>query len=299
MRQRELSLKKCTKESCERCDMGYILSEHVKPIMQCLTNDIKDYYMALLTTKCLNTAVAISFFMLGNKGIKIANFCDSVEVQNRHEQKKDDNVVLIQSLRRNILNKQTKFRQLFYILMTDSTFPHDDNNNRHFPGHVFIIEKIPGDPEPTYYFHQSYINKYDYNGHIKRNNNTLSMSWLDIKRMMEQIHYTLLNPIWDENTVKYWKQITFVDTKHMLGAKSGGKMFLCWKKAKLTDCIGRLESYTNEKLKQISKMKISELSTVYGEASSYDSEQTPLTVSEMKDSLETLRNKIIISKQKV
>ena len=34
--------------------------------------------------------------------------------------------------------------------------------------------------------------------------------------MMKQIRYVLQNPVLDENTVKYWKQITFVDTKDLI-----------------------------------------------------------------------------------
>jgi hypothetical protein len=296
MEKRQLLLDKCTKTSCKRCDMGYILKDFIKPIMQCLTVDIPDYYMRLLTTKCLNNAVLMSYFMLGKKGIKIANACDSVKVQERHSNKVDNNTTILIKLRKTLLNKQCKYRQLFYILMTDSSFPHDDGMSRHFPGHVFVIEKIPGNPDPIYYFHQAYINQYDYAGHIKRNNNTLELSWDSAKRMIEQIHYILLNPTWDENSVKYWKDITFVNTKNMLGAKSQGKMFLCYRKAQVTDCIDRLEEYTKLKLKQISKLKISKLNETYGSAALYDSDQNPLSVIEMQRSLKKLLLRINKSK---
>jgi hypothetical protein len=37
-----------------------------------------------------------------------------------------------------------------------------------FPGHVFILEKIPSKDEPYFYFYQSYINNYDLKDHIKK-----------------------------------------------------------------------------------------------------------------------------------
>lgn len=291
-----LSVSKCTEASCPRCDLGYIIRYYVKPIMQCLTNDIPSYYMGLKTTKCLNLSLKIAFLLLGNRGIKIADFCDTTLVAKRHEEGKDVNSVLMERLRRNILHKTCHYRQLYYILMTDASFPHDDGKDRHFPGHVFVIEKIPGGLLPMYYFHQAYINAYDYNGHIKRNNGSLSLSWHDVKRMMEQIHYVLMNPTWDQNSVDYWKQITFVNTSKMLGAHSGGKMYLCFRKARVTDCVGRLEKYTKEKLAQIDKLPISKMNDIYGDAKAYDAEEKPLTVKEMQSSLRKLSKHIEKSK---
>ena len=285
----QLSLGNCTKERCLRCDFGYILKDFVKPIMQCLTNDIKDYYMRLLVTKCLNQSVLMAYFMLGKKGIKLADACDTTKVQQRHEAGEDSNAILLESLKKDLLYKRCKYRYLYYILMTDAEFPHDDGNARNFPGHVFIIEKIPNlNGDPTFMFHQAYINAYDYKGHIKRNNNSLSMSYKQISDMVEQINYVLLSPKWDSESVKYWKKITFVNTSNMLGANSGGKMFLCYRKARITDCVNRLETYTTKKLQDISKLKVSELNNIYGDNSLYDQDQGPLTNAEMKKNLEKL-----------
>ena len=180
--------------------------------------------------------------------------------------------------------------------MTDSEFPHPDGVKRHFPGHVFIIEKIPNKPLPKYYFHQSYINQYDYKGHIKRNGNSLSMTYKDIEEMIAEIHYVLMSPTWDENSVKYWKKITFVDTKKLLGAESGGKMFLCCRRSRVTDCVDNLDKYITKKLKSITTHKLSQLDEVYGDKSAYDADQKPLTVREMQNSLTSLQNKIKIHK---
>ena len=287
MEKRQLSLEKCTKISCKPCDMGYILKDYIRPIMQCLTNDIKDYHMRLLVTKCLNQAVMMSFFMLGKKGIEIANACDSVKVQQRHKDKIDNNTDVLEGLQTQLLYPRCRYRQMFYILMSDAQFNHRDGVTRHFPGHVFVIEKIPGGSKPSYYFHQSYINKYDYNGHIKRNNG-LALKWDDVKRMIEQIRYVIMSPTWDANSVRFWKQITFVDTSNLLGAESGDHMFLCFRKARVSDCVGRLESYVRRKLSGISKLKLGRMNEVYGDQTMYDSDQKQLTNIQMKTSLEKL-----------
>lgn len=293
-----LSVDKCTKQQCDRCDFGYIISNYIKPIMQCLTMDIKEYYMRLLTTKCLNSAVLVAYFMLGKRGIDIANFCDTHKVRDRHSEGKCNNVDLLDKLQIQLLHPICKYRQLYYILITDTEFPHPDGVNRHFPGHVFIIEKIPAKngQKPSYYFHQSYINQYDYAGHIKRNNGSLELTWDNVKRMVEQIRYVILNPTWDENSVKAWKDITFVNTKKMLGAQSQGKMFLCFKRSKVSDCIGRLESYTVKKLREIGKLKMDKMNEIYGDKTAYDENQKPLTNIKMKEELERLHADIKNSK---
>jgi hypothetical protein len=265
--------------------------------MQCLSNDLKDWYMRLLTTKCLNNAITMTYLMLGQRGMRLADACDSSKVQERHKAGQESNPPILKKMKQQILYKSCKYRQLYYILMTDSEFTHPDGITRHFPGHVFIIEKIPNTPSPKYYFHQSYINKYDYKGHIKRNNNSLLMTYEQIEEMIGEIHYVLMNRTWDENSVKYWKKITFVDTKNLLGAESGGKMFLCFRRAKVTDCVENLNKYIIKKLKHINKHKLSELDETYGNKSAYDSDQNPLTVREMQKSLESLQNKIKSHKQ--
>ena len=135
----------CTSKKCDRCDIGYILKNYVKPIIQCLTNDIKEYYMKLLTTKCLNSAVMISIFMLGKKkGLELANYCDNGDTKKRHIDNIDNNNNILLNYKKLILNNQSKHRILYYILLTDGYFTF--NNKKppaYFPGHVFILEQIP------------------------------------------------------------------------------------------------------------------------------------------------------------
>lgn len=293
---KELELDSCTKEKCSACDIGYLIKDFVKPIMQALTIDVKDYYMRLLTTKCLNLAVCISFFMAGpKKGIAIADYCDSNLTTKRHESGEINNITLMDAMQKDILNKNVKYRYLYYILMTDSYLPTDDSNepSKFFCGHVMIIEKIPNGKDPYYYFYQAYINEYDFKGHVKKNKNTLKIPYNKMVDMLKKMKYILLNKYWDETSIKYWKDITFVDSSALLGSKPTNKIYLCYKKAKLNKCVEHLLKYTNQKLKDTTKYKAEDMNKIYGDPSLFDSDQNPLTVYDMKRSFEKLQNRII------
>jgi hypothetical protein len=299
MNTKKLSLDRCTKETCKKCDLGYIIKDYVKPLMQCLTLDIKDYYMRLLVSKCLNNAILISFFMTGKKkALQMGNYCDTHATTKRHESGEQNNADLIDKLDADLLYKKNiKHRYLYYILMTDAYLPTDNTQEEHkfFCGHVFIIEKIPGENGslPFYYFYQSYINEYDFKGHIEKNKNTLKKTYEEMYDMLKKIKYILLNKHWDDTSVKYWKDITFVDTSQLKGGKPHNKIYLCYSKTKLKECIKHIEKYVRGHLKIISKHKNEDMNKIYGDSSLYDADQQPLTVYRMKTSLEKLQNTII------
>lgn len=289
-----------TSRDCNKCDIGYILKKYITPLIQTLTNDIQKYYMQLLTTKCLNTAVMISIFMLGKqKGISIANYCDTEQTRSRHLQSKDTNNTILSTLRIDIF-KNTNYRQLYYILLTDGKFKNNDiqKNDLFFPGHVFIIEKIPSNSnEPYYYFYQSYINHYDLKEHIKKNNNSLKLSFTKMQVLLDNLEYVLTTPTWDQQCIDAWKNITFVDTIHLKDSICKDNFFLCVKKAKITDCLKHIEKYTAEKLAEIEKYPSSKLNDIYGDNKLYEKNQKSLTIKQMYLQLQKLYKDVSIKKK--
>lgn len=286
-----------TKENCRRCDIGYIIKNYVKPLIQTLTNDIKEYYMRLLTTKCLNSAVMVSIFMLGKKkGIEIANYCDTEMTKKRHMANLETNNSIISNFKHDILDKKCKYRYLYYILLTDGKFPYNNSTKdpAFFPGHVFILEKIPDNDKPYFYFYQSYINKYDLKEHIKKNNNSLKLSYEHTEQLINNLEYILESNTWDNNCVNAWKYFTFADTSNMLNSNSKGNFFLCIRKAKVVDCLKHIEKYTLDKIKKLEKIPLD--NKVYGDVSLYDINQKPLSVKEMSKKLNKLYEDV--SKQK-
>lgn len=289
------SLDRCTRKVCPRCDIGYILKEYVKPLMQLLTNDIREYNMQLLTTKCLNTAVMLMIFMLGAKrGIAKAERCDANFMMTEHMNGRMKNSSMLSYMQRKLLRRGTKFRELYYILMNDNQFPYPNSSEQaFFPGHVFILEKIPGDPEPMYYFYQSYINAYDFKGHVENHGNTLKKSYADVQKMFSQIQYIVQNGVWDDKCVEYWKDFTYVDTSSIKGSITQGKLFICCSVARVTWCIEHIQSYVNTNLRRFKRMSADELGRVFGNSNYYNSRQTPLTNFEIKVSLEKISNDIL------
>jgi hypothetical protein len=295
---KKLSLDKCTKKSCNRCDLGYIIKDYVKPLMQALTIDIPDYYMRLLTSKCLNTSVLIAFFMAGkDKALMMANYCDTRATAKRHQEGTDNNKTIVEKLTKDVLYKRVEYRYLYYILMTDATLPMDDPNEKgkFFCGHVFIIEKIPGNT-PYYYFYQSYINEYDFKGYIKKHNNTLKKTYQEMEVMLNKIKYILLNKYWDSNSVKYWKDITYVDTTQLLNSKPSNNIFLCFKKIKLKQCVENISKYVKSKLEQISLLNYDSMNKTYGDPSLFDKDQNALSAKEIQSSFINLQNHINYNK---
>lgn len=285
----------CNK-ACQKCDIGYVLKNYVKPLMQTLTIDIKDFYMKLLTTKCLNTAVMLSIFMLGRKrGLDIAGYCDTVKTRKRHMENIDSTHVILSSFRDDFLVHATRNREFYYILLTDGSFPYEGTSKppAFFPGHVFILEKIPTDDGPIFYMYQSYINKYDFKEHIKKNHGTLKISPKRAVSIADTLEYILQADTWDAECVKLWKKMTFVDTTDIMGSSCKNRFFLCIRKAPVKDCLKHIQQYTEQKLKEIEKIPDAHLCMkIYGDTSLYDKSQKPLTVSEMYRQLKSLHKDV-------
>ena len=293
-----LILQKCTPMSCKQCDIGKIFKNYVLPLMQTIGNDLKEYNFKLRTTKCLNTSLILSFLLLGPIGIKRASYCDTQNVIERHESGKTNNREVLDKLKKDILDKTKPGRFVYYILVTDAYFPFDNTNKKDqfWPGHVFLMERIPNGEEPFYYFYQSFINQYDFKGHYERNNNTLKMSWSKLKETLDNLDYTLTNDKWDEKITKFWKDFTFVDMKEGKGSNSKGKFFICYNKTPATECVKYLEDYTDKKLEELNKLPTSSNNQIYGDASRYDKRENPMTNIEIKKCLTKLKKQIDLNR---
>lgn len=295
----------CTNElDCNQCDIGYVLAKYVTPLMQTLTNDIRDYYMRFLTTKCLNTAVMLSVFMLGKeRGIAVANYCDIYKTRERHQRGEDSNRNIVSDLRRGVLNKNFKKRQFYYILLTDGNFPYEEEGRQaaFFPGHVFIIEKIlskvPGDP-PIYYIYQSYINQYDLKKH-RSLNKSLRLSVDKLQTILSGLDYILNQvSVWDEECVRFWKELTFIDTSELIGSQCKGNIFLCVKNESLDACLTHINRYVKEKMMELRvllKTHPEKAKDIYGDSTLYEESPSAKALSngEMLRSLASLYQDIV------
>jgi hypothetical protein len=264
--------------------------------MQLLTIDLKEYNMRLLTTKCLNSAVLIMYFMLGKKGVSIAQQCDTRAVIQRHTNGEENNYNILNDLKKDVLSKNIRQRYLYYILLTDGHFlvpnQEDDQRTIFFPGHVFILEKTPT-PEGIYFqVYQSYINHYDIKGHYKNNKNSVKMNINEVETLIDNIGYILNAEKWDDKCIKYWKQFTHVDTKEFKDSFSKNRFFLCYRKSPVTACLQNIKTFATKKIKILSK--IPQKSLIYGDSSLYEEKEKPLStfaiMTDMKHMLQKLGN---------
>lgn len=278
-------------KTCKRCDLVYILKDYVKPIMQLLTVDIKQYNMRLLTTKCLNTGIMIMYFMLGKKGIQLASQCDTQVVIKKHKEGLENNAAVLYGLKNDILSKKHKQRYLYYIMLTDGYFEKSNIDTIFFPGHVFILEKIPNaNGSFEYQVYQSYINKYDIKGHFENNQNSVLMTYNQVRLLIEKIQHIMTSETWDEKCIKYWKDFTFVDTTNLKDTRCKDQFFICYRKSTVKTCLGNIRSYIKEKMKILSK--IQDKTKIYGDMSQFDMSQQPLSVHQLSDQVQTLFFKI-------
>lgn len=281
------------------CDIGYVIKDHVKLLMQLLTNDLPQFNLKLQTTKCLNTAIMLMQFLLGDKGIKIANACDTRGVIARHTEGQEDNNVILTQLTKQLFSKREKSRTLYYILLSDGYFEKDLlSQAKYFPGHVFILEKIYDSDinDHIFFFYQSYINQYTLNEHIQMNKG-LKVSKSRAQQLINDLTHVLTSKTWDKDNVRRWYDMTFADSSDLLNSKSQQKFFLCFRKAKTTTCLQRLEKYLKSKQQiLLSKVEEGKADEVYGDVTLYDNTIKPLTNKQMLVSTQALLSKIKYNK---
>ena len=286
--------RRCVDNKCtqKRCDIVYVIMRYLTPLMQCLTNDIREYNMQLLTTKCLNTAVMLMFFLLGRKGLEHSRYCDSHSVIDRHNKGIDNNKSVMKKMFKCILNKRISSRYVYYILMNDGYFdaPSKPEGRAYFPGHVFIIERSFSGSDTYFNLYQSYINEYDLKGYYIKNR-TLRYTFEQMKDLLQKLQYITSIGTWDDKCVQYWMDFTHVDTSNLKGAHQGGKLFICFSYDKLKVCVENIKHYVNEKLGEIrNKVKSKEdMRVIYGNPSYYNNSPVkPLTYGDMKINLESI-----------
>lgn len=285
-----LKLARCNTKTCGRCDVVYIIMKYITPLLQCLTNDIREYNMQLITTKCLNTAVSLMYFLLGNKGVQKATYCNSNTVVDRHKSGEANNKDIMRKMKKVILNKNIKKRYVYYILFNDGYFPitkDGQESSSYFPGHVFLMERNQDEDGSFFNIYQSYINKYDLLGFYDKKK-TFKYSMEDTRDIILKLEYILDADTWDKNCVQYWKDFTHVDTSNIQGSRHKGHLFVCFTYDKVKVCVDNIKKYVDEKLlplKVISKDKPNE---VYGNASYYTSDSKPLTNLQMQNQLQII-----------
>lgn len=279
----------CYKPVKQRCDIGYVVKDYVKPVMQAMTHDIKSYNMRLITTKCLNTAVMFMVLFFGESALEDTEYCDVANVVKRHKSAEDNNVALAKQLHEDMMKPSSK-RMVYYIMLTDGHFVRPDGHTAFFPGHVMVWEKVPTAKRNHYYIYQSYINKYDYKGSLAfREWSAVSESKMG--KFMLRLEKFMTERVWTKRMVNFWEDLTNVNTIDMLGGKPVDCFYLCYRVRENYQCLTNLYRLVEDTLHAIPTDDES-ANKIYGESSDYEKRERPLTNRQMFDSFHSLRDNL-------
>lgn len=326
------------------CDIGYLIEDHIPAIMQLMTHKLPDYNMQLVTSKCLNTAVMMMYLMLGEEALQMTSYCEVPNVQARqnvtkHRKDCKHRLEVMKNLKKQLFANVD--RALFYVMITDgqmllpsaTTAPNSSKNANvnakgngnangnanakaktkpegiMFPGHVFVIERVPRIEVPrncTFNIYQSYIYHYDLAEHIDANE-SLSVGFKGMDEIMEGLCCIMEKDVWDDECAKAWMKLTHTPYSHASKwkgcVKAPSTMLPCFAERQTDKCITNLNSLIKEGLEHLRDSKIHpDQSVIYGSKNMFpnpDPKTTgapprpqPLTVAQMIDQLEKLQSKL-------
>lgn len=240
-----------------RCDITQIVMRYLTAIMQVLSVEIKTYNIGMKTTKCINTAIMLTYILSKSTEYNKIMKCEVGAINARYSRLKAPLATknrILRELKSELEDKRDPQRYLYYIILTNNKMVRVDASKSEptafFPGHVFIIDKQnDGAGNYTYRIYQSYVNKYDLTGHYRLNNNTTALNKLRVPEIIAGIDH-IINNTWDETAVAFWTRLTGIDTTDLIGY-STAKHNLCYTKIRVEKCYSQLLEFTNRSIANI------------------------------------------------
>ena len=297
---KQLQLEVCTKEKCKECDLVYLIKDYIKVLLQAFDNDLSEYSMALIVTKCLNSAVLVMYMYLGDQALKHTRFCDVTNVRNRYvDAPWSMSVEQFNGFKRRVLNQVTRYRYLYYIMITHATMKNANNSNKeqHFPGHVFVIEKIPSQSrsgKPKYSIYQAYINKYDLNGFYKKNHSSLGVSYEKMTNWVNELEHFFQAETWDERNIKFWESLTKINASEFVDSIKKDAILFCYKDVKITKCASTMKTLLKKKIQDIELNHNDKMNNIYNNVEPYYKKDKPYLTRDLLVQLKELYEKLLI-----
>ena len=282
------------------CEVTNLIMKYLIPLMQFLSVDMSEYNMMLKTTKCLNTAVMLVYLIGGIDQLNKAEFCDSYKVNKRYKNKKEKikyKIDQFDKLKKDISTKNIRKKWFYYILLTHTDMQNSLNSTnkttQFFPGHVFIIDKYKEcNSTVNYKIYQSYINKYDLIGHYKKNRNTMKLKNNDIEYLLNGLKNIISNPVWNKDAVKFWNNLSFVDTTNLINHKTENINF-CYSKIRIDTCYKNIKQFVKKALTKIKNdIKLNNLNKYTVEQNNSDFKIKELNIYELQKQLTLLYNEL-------
>jgi hypothetical protein len=292
-----------TAEYCDNCSLAGIIRGHVSALMQIAAIKLPEYGIND-ETKCLSTAVALAYCLLGENALKTTRYCDVTNVIKRYANS-DPSPDLSDQLAKRLLNinKNTR-RYVWYVMITDGYMVNakDPSKKIYLPGHVFIIERNSQPCQDNFFsIYQSYIRHYDLDQYLNNVNSGMK-SYEYLKFIAEELVYMFHIPIWDKRCSMFWRKFTLAPGDQFEGCKMEN-IKLCFSEIPLNTCTGSLKGVLTNALKEIQGKSPN---VVYGNASKMKNIlNKPLTngqisqhILHMLSTIETSDKNSYISKEK-
>lgn len=251
---------------CDTCTISSVIHGHAKSIIQLATHRLPEYGMHNDSTKCLNSAIAIAYCLLGDKALQFTRFCDVPNVQKRYARHNPSKHVA-KALAYDLLHAGDPGNFVYYIMLTDGHLPHATKKGVkvYEPGHVFIIERNtnPCDPKRQFFhLYQSFIRRYNVDEYLDAPRTTTNDEAF-LKYLAEGLVHLFSTPVWDAKCSEFWSAFTMTPGEQYEGCRLRDVMLLCYHKIPLDTCTGAMRQVVAGALEEA---LASEPSAVFGDA---------------------------------
>ena len=287
------------------CDIGYLVKPHIRAIMQLLTVRLPDYGMHMMTTKCLNTAVMMMYLFLGEAARAPTKHCDTRVIRERNQGQMSNprDREIARQLCRDVLDPAAAgVHTLFYVMITDCDVPLESAPSRtvYFPGHVFVIERVPAmspNEHGRFNLYQSYINQYSMAEHIDRHD-ALPVGKQAMKRHLDGLAALTESRLWTEKTTAFWKELTSVEATQFEGHVIEGNLMMCYQRVVPEGCVRKLQELVDREVAALADIIVVGKggNKVFGGQRSTGAERDkgvePLTNAQMFKQLRALQRKL-------
>lgn len=276
-----------------------------------------------LLTKCYNTATTLLYLLTLNKTAldKADVICHDKLYGTSISQ--EEKIKRFTALKKDV-EKNDNSICLYYILMNVAEMDCPVNKNKKgnyletllnnfqstktFPGHVFLLEKVPyinnnGERSSKYFLYQSYINKYTLKDYLEKNGKTFEVSKEKILSYIEGMRQLMIEPKWTKETSTFWKEFTHVNSSDF-NECNFHRIKPCYLKFKMKDVrliLNNYLKYLNNKLDELNKKIQSENCEYYSLEFNYEKNQyngkvdkeKPLTIKELKEYIQGILDEIV------
>jgi hypothetical protein len=241
--------------SCDRCSISRVVRGHSQALIQLATHRLPEYGMQNDSSKCLNSAVAIAYSLLGDEALKFTRHCDVSNVKARYRDENPSKQIA-RALAYDLLHDEEEApgRYIYYIMITDGFMSRGASSpgaSVYEPGHVFILERStnPCDNSPYFHVFQSFIKRYNMDDYLSMTReHTMSKSFL--RFLANGLVHLFSVPTWDKRCSEFWKAFTMAPGEMYEGCRIQDAMMLCYHKIPLQNCTGAMKETLTKALSE-------------------------------------------------